>query len=81
MAKRKLDWERIARAEINPIRVKVLEHYAQGKPTSPTKVADAIDERLGNVSYHVKMLEAMGLLKLVDTIPRRGAVEHIYALA
>jgi DNA-binding transcriptional ArsR family regulator len=33
---------------------------------------------LGVVSYHVRRLEALGLVKLVRREPRRGAVEHYY---
>lgn len=62
---------------------------------SPTGLAEEIDEPLGNVSYHVKDLAGIvpprfdkpsrfadkPLLVLVDTRPRRGALEHFYALA
>jgi len=35
-------------------------------------------ERLGNVSYHVRILRELGLVELVRTEPRRGALEHFY---
>jgi predicted transcriptional regulator len=33
------------------------------------------------VSYHVRQLEKAGLIELVATKPRRGALEHYYTLA
>ena len=47
--------------------------------TSPSQIARAMEERLGNVSYHIRALSDDGLIELKDTIPRRGAVEHLYA--
>lgn len=76
-----IDWERIARAELNPIRTRVLEAFALAEePISPSMLAKDLDERLGNVSYHVRTLLDQELIKLVDTQPRRGAVEHYYEL-
>lgn len=43
-------------------------------------MAKLLDEPLGNVSYHTKVLLKTDSIELVETIPRRGAVEHIYRL-
>jgi hypothetical protein len=48
------------------------------RPWSPNLLATAMDEPLGNVSYHVKTLLEYDTLELVKTEPRRGAVEHFY---
>ena len=45
---------------------------------SPNEIADAIGERLPNVSYHVRALLDLGTIELVDTAQRRGAIEHYY---
>jgi hypothetical protein len=37
-----------------------------------------IEERLPNVSYHVRALLDLGCIELVDTAQRRGAIEHYY---
>ena len=37
-----------------------------------------IDERLPNVSYHVRALLDLGCIELVRTAQRRGAIEHYY---
>jgi DNA-binding transcriptional ArsR family regulator len=34
--------------------------------------------KLSNISYHVRILEAMGLIKVVDTRQVRGSTEHFY---
>ena len=45
---------------------------------SPNEIAETIDERLPNVSYHVRALLELGTIELVDTAQRRGAIEHYY---
>jgi DNA-binding transcriptional ArsR family regulator len=45
---------------------------------SPNEIATMIDERLPNVSYHVRALLDLGCIELVDTAQRRGAIEHYY---
>ncbi len=45
---------------------------------SPNEIAEDIDERLPNVSYHVRALLDLDCIELVDTAQRRGAIEHYY---
>jgi hypothetical protein len=45
---------------------------------SPNELAKKLDEPLTNVSYHVRMLHDLGTIELVETEPRRGALEHYY---
>ena len=45
---------------------------------SPNEIAEMIEERLPNVSYHVRALLDLGCIELVDTAQRRGAIEHYY---
>jgi hypothetical protein len=45
---------------------------------SPNEIAQMIDERLPNVSYHVRALHDLGCIELVRTAQRRGAIEHYY---
>jgi DNA-binding transcriptional ArsR family regulator len=46
--------------------------------TSPSELAGELDEPIGNVSYHMRTLADLGMVELVRTEPRRGAVEHYY---
>ena len=45
---------------------------------SPKELATSLGEKLGNVSYHVRILARLGLIELIRETPRRGAVEHHY---
>lgn len=48
---------------------------------SPRELADITGQPLGNVSYHVRTLADHKVIKLVKKIPRRGAIEHYYAVS
>ncbi len=68
---------RLAKALAHPLRVQLLAALNQGV-ASPNELAKKLDEPLTNVSYHVRMLHDLGCIELVDTEPRRGALEHFY---
>ena len=68
---------RLAKALAHPLRVQLLAALNQ-KVASPNELAKQLDEPLTNVSYHVRMLHDLGCIELVDTVPRRGALEHYY---
>lgn len=50
-----------------------------GEARSPNELAEAFENSVGHVSYHVKVLKECGALALTDTQQKRGAVEHFYA--
>jgi DNA-binding transcriptional ArsR family regulator len=68
---------RIAKALSHPMRARILMILNE-RVASPNEIADDIDERLPNVSYHVRALLDLGCIELVDTAQRRGAIEHYY---
>ena len=68
---------RIAKALSHPMRARILMILNE-RVASPNEIADTIDERLPNVSYHVRALLELGTIELVDTAQRRGAIEHYY---
>jgi len=68
---------RIAKALSHPMRARILMILNE-RVASPNEIAEAIDERLPNVSYHVRALLDLGTIELVDTAQRRGAIEHYY---
>jgi DNA-binding transcriptional ArsR family regulator len=72
-----IDDPRLVKALAHPLRVSILR-VLQSRVASPSEIAEEISAPLGNVSYHVRVLERAGLLKLVRTRQRRGAVEHYY---
>jgi DNA-binding transcriptional ArsR family regulator len=69
--------QRIMKALSHPLRVRMLTLLNQ-KVSSPSELAEELDEPLGNVSYHMRFLADLKMVKLVRTEPRRGAVEHYY---
>jgi DNA-binding transcriptional ArsR family regulator len=68
---------RIAKALSHPMRARILA-ILNDRTASPNEIAEMIDERLPNVSYHVRVLFDLGCIELVDTAQRRGAIEHYY---
>lgn len=67
----------MAKAIGHPLRLKILNVLDTGT-ASPSQIAKQLDERLATVSYHVRKLSDLKLIELVDSKPRRGAVEHYY---
>jgi hypothetical protein len=45
---------------------------------SPAVLAGKLGLPVSRVAYHVRLLHELGLIELVGTRPRRGAVEHYY---
>jgi DNA-binding transcriptional ArsR family regulator len=68
---------RLVKALAHPLRVRILA-VLQDRVASPSDLADELNAPLGNVSYHVRILAQLELLKLVKKRPRRGAIEHYY---
>jgi DNA-binding transcriptional ArsR family regulator len=68
---------RLVKALAHPLRVQILA-VLQDRTASPSVLAEELSAPLGNVSYHVRILANLGLLKLVRKRQRRGAIEHIY---
>lgn len=68
----------VAKALAHPLRSQILAALEK-RTASPSQLAAELDVPLGVLSYHVRRLTALGFLKLVKRVPRRGAVEHYYA--
>lgn len=68
---------RLAKALSHPMRTRILSILNE-RVASPNEISELIDERLPNVSYHVRALHDLGCIELVRTAQRRGAIEHYY---
>jgi DNA-binding transcriptional ArsR family regulator len=68
---------RLVKALAHPLRVSILSAL-EHRTASPSELAEELDVPLPNLSYHIRMLVQLDLLKLVKTRPRRGAIEHYY---
>jgi DNA-binding transcriptional ArsR family regulator len=78
--KRKLDsspQEVLVKALNHPVRVKALTILTE-KIASPKEIAAQIDTPLSNVSYHVRVLDELGLVEIVEEESVRGSVAHFY---
>lgn len=79
--------ETISAALKHPLRVRILEVLNEG-PRSPSQFVEeglipkehyaTYQQALSLASYHFRELQKEGCLEVIESIPRRGAVEHIY---
>lgn len=69
--------QRLVKALGHPIRVQILV-ILNDRVASPNEMAKELEQSLGTVSYHVRLLAQLKCVELVETVPRRGAVEHYY---
>ena len=69
--------EQLVKGLSHPVRTQCLTVLTE-RVASPREIAEAINEDLSNVSYHVRVLSELGLIELVSEEPVRGAVAHYY---
>jgi DNA-binding transcriptional ArsR family regulator len=69
--------EQLVKGLSHPLRVECMTVLAE-RVASPREIAEALDDDLSNVSYHVRVLSELGLIELVKEEPVRGAVAHYY---
>lgn len=68
----------LLKAMAHPTRQYILHVLSEG-PSSPVRIQRRLgDISLNLVSHHIKVLRELACIELVDTVPRRGATEHIY---
>jgi hypothetical protein len=68
--------DEVAKLLAHPLRHRLLFEYET--PSSPSKVARRLDQRVNVVSYHTNVLHGHGWIELVRTERRRGATEHFF---
>lgn len=81
-----IDEPEVARVALDPMRARILRALVE--PGSASTVARDLDIPRQKVNYHLRLLEANGLVELVEERPRRGLTERVvtasaasYALA
>jgi DNA-binding transcriptional ArsR family regulator len=72
-----IDDPRYVKAMSHPLRVRILAMLGERK-SSPRELAELLGATLGTTAYHVRTLERLALIELVDERPVRGAIEHYY---
>jgi DNA-binding transcriptional ArsR family regulator len=80
------DDERVGLADLlrsvgHPMRIAILEHVDGVGEASPRAFTKFHQATLAAASHHFRILARAGLIQLLRTEPRRGAVEHFYVLS
>jgi DNA-binding transcriptional ArsR family regulator len=68
---------RLIKALGHPMRTRILGLLGE-RIASPSELSEELGAPVQNVSYHVRELAKLGLIELVRTTQRRGALEHHY---
>jgi DNA-binding transcriptional ArsR family regulator len=70
---------RLASALSHPTRLRAMRVFSEREAT-PREIAEAIDEPINNVAYHIKILKRLGCVELVQTRQTQGGrvAEHLY---
>lgn len=75
-------WEQLARKKTHQTQIDILDALRRADKLSPAQFSRGRKGmEVGHAGYHFRALEGDGFVKLVDTRPVRGALEHFYALA
>lgn len=69
--------QRLVKALAHPLRAKVLPLFVEGT-VSPVQAAKQLEVDVSHLAYHIRVLRKLGLIELVETKQRRGALEHFY---
>lgn len=69
--------EVLVKALNHPVRVKTLTILTE-RIASPKEIAHEIKVPLSNVSYHVRVLDELGLIEIMEEESVRGSVAHFY---
>jgi DNA-binding transcriptional ArsR family regulator len=72
-----IDDPRYVKAMSHPVRIRIVAMLRERKAT-PSQLAEWLQLSLGLVAYHVRTLERLGLIELVEETRVRGAVAHHY---
>lgn len=67
------------KALAHPVRKRIIKALAR-RDASPKQLSDEFGVAIANVTYHARRLEEFGVIRLVDTARRRGAIEHYFRL-
>jgi predicted ArsR family transcriptional regulator len=64
----------------HPCRISILRALARDDTASPSQAAERVGLALGTTAYHMRTLTALQMVRLKETRPVRGVVEHFYEL-
>lgn len=68
---------RLVKALAHPLRIQIMG-VLERQDASPKEISAELGVPIANVSYHMRQLKSMGLVRIVKRTQRRGAIEHHY---
>lgn len=71
----------VARAFDHPTRLAILRDMQDSTFWSPARWARSRESNLGAAAYHFRALAGLRVVRLVNTVGNRGAIEHLYDLS
>jgi DNA-binding transcriptional ArsR family regulator len=72
-----IDDPRYVKAMSHPLRVRIIAMLTE-REASPLQLSEWLGATVGTVSYHVRTLHRLGVIKLVRKRQVRGAIQHFY---
>jgi DNA-binding transcriptional ArsR family regulator len=69
--------EKLVKGLSHPVRVECLTVLTK-RIASPRQLSEILHHDLSNISYHVRVLDELGLIELVGEESVRGAIAHFY---
>jgi DNA-binding transcriptional ArsR family regulator len=70
----------LAKSLSHPVRMALIRALRDGGTLSASEFAKTDKAALGVISYHINGLADTGVLEVVETIQRRGAMERRFAI-
>lgn len=62
----------------HPYRLEIIECFEEDQPATAKQIADRMGEPHAKVNYHIKTLQKVGILELVDEKVKSGIIEKYY---
>lgn len=62
----------------NPYRIEILECFEEEQPATAKQIADKMSEPHAKINYHIKTLQKVAILELVDERVKSGIIEKYY---
>ncbi len=71
----------LLRAHAHPLRSRIVAIAIEEGEICSSKLAPRLNSTVANVSYHVRCLVDLGILRVVRQVPCRGALRTDYCIA
>ncbi len=62
----------------HPYRIEIIECFEDEQPATAKQIADRMGEPHAKINYHIKTLQKVGILELIDEKVKSGIIEKYY---